>query len=134
MSCWKQVLPSSFLWIYSESLTFYIFLEPISTIWLKDVLIPKLLNFSLASCCLKNLDYLLTHTAYFDKKHWFFFFCLCNSQIFIFRFLFMLQTIRQHCFIIKVFGELLKSLDFWLLLSYNHIFLTRYLLKQIHHV
>ena len=34
---------------------------------LKDVLIPKLLNNPLGSCCLINFNFLLLYTAHFDK-------------------------------------------------------------------
>ena len=33
----------------------------------KGVLIPTLLNILLASCFLKNFDFLLSHIAYFDN-------------------------------------------------------------------
>ena len=44
-------------------------LGPTKGILLKGVFIPKLLNNPLASCCLINFDYLLSHTAHFDKSN-----------------------------------------------------------------
>ena len=35
---------------------------------LKEVFIPKLINNPLASCSLINFDFLLSHTAHFDKS------------------------------------------------------------------
>ena len=36
--------------------------------FLKSVLIPKLLNNPLASCCLINVDFVQSNTAHFDKS------------------------------------------------------------------
>ena len=42
--------------------------RPATGILLKGALIPKLRNYPLASCSLVNFDFLLSHTAHFDKS------------------------------------------------------------------
>ena len=77
-------------------------------ILLKGAFIPKVLNNPLTSCYLINFDFLLSHTSHFDK------------------------IIILLFFVLTTFGFFFTT--FWVfLLSFRHILLAHYLLKQIHH-
>ena len=73
--------------------------DPAKAILLKGVLIPKLPNNPLAFCSLVNFDFLLSHTAYFDKSVIFQVFFPCNFRTFTFRiFFYTLNAImRLNC-------------------------------------
>ena len=77
-----------------------------------------LVNNPVAFCCLINFDFLLSHTAHFDK------------------------SIMLRFLVLAIFGfinrikssiNLIMSLNFLFLLSFRFILLEHYLLKQIHH-
>ena len=104
---------------------------PDKGILFKGGFIPKLLDNPLVSCYLIKSDFLLSRTAHFDKKNIILpFFCFWNFWVFNFCIFSTIQEIRQHCFINRL--NLIKSLNFWFLLSFHYILLARYLLKQIH--
>ena len=81
--------------------------EPTKGILFLVVFIPKLHINPLTSCYLKNIDYLVSHTPYFDKM-----FCFSLFALEIFGFLISffpaLQAIQTHCLINR-----LKSLMSW---------------------
>ena len=76
-------------------------------------LIPKLLNNPLAFFPLINFDFVLLHTAHFDKSIIFRFLSL-KRMVFYFLYFFTLKTIQLHCFTnrlksVEVFKFLISS-------------------------
>ena len=131
---------------------------PTKEVLLKGVFIPKLVNNPLPSCCLVNFDFLLSHTAHFDRS--------IILPIFVystFGFLlsvFFLYFKQTDNIVLKLYISLInfwvwsktswsetlaalaaratsegqiKSSNFLILLSFLHILLAHCLLKQIHH-
>ena len=83
---------------------------------LKGIFNPKFLNNLLASWCLKNLDFTLSHTAQFDKNVDFALFVCATLGFLLFVFFLHFKKYQKlfHKYI-KIFDELLKLLDFWFL-------------------
>ena len=65
----------------------------IKTILLKIVFIPKLINSPVASCYIINIDFLLSHTAHFDKSFIIPFLVLATFELLLSVFF---QHFKQH--------------------------------------
>lgn len=87
----------------------------------------------LASWFLINIDFLLLNTAYFDKSSSFLSFAFATFGFLLsasFLYFLSSNTTRLSYKQIEIFIGLSRFLDFWLLFSHHHIFLTHYLLKK----
>ena len=85
---------------------------PSKGIWLKGVLIPKLINNTLAFCYFINLDFLLPQTLHFDENVILPLFVFTTFEFLFSVIYFTLKTIRQHCFIYRLIFHL--SLNFFI--------------------
>ena len=103
-------------------------ISPNTGILLRGLYIYKLLNNPITSFYLINLIFLLSqnHKLYILIKGLFLFSWVYKFWVFTFCVLSTISTIRWT-------DELTKFLDFWFLLSYHHILLKYYLIKQFHH-
>ena len=101
---------------------------------LKCFFITKLLNNPLASCSLINLNFLLSHTAHFDKSIILPFFVFTTFRFLFSVFFLHFKQYDNSVFYkwTKIFDKVIQPLNFWFLLSDHLILLAHYLLKRIH--
>ena len=98
--------------------------KPTKGIFHRDFFILKLRNNTLASCCLINFDFILLHTTRFDKD---IILPFLSLQLFDFYFLQFFYTLKNNTITLlykqnKIFGKLIKSLNFYFFLHFRIFF------------